>query len=108
LQYRIVDQPKDGGTFWLNFLWSDIESLDRRLPAGLHRQLAQEHAKLCIINATEIAMKCGLRKEISTVVQASFFQFSGILGDNWIPIPERWIKTEYGQRGDHPDDQNGR
>jgi pyruvate-ferredoxin/flavodoxin oxidoreductase len=99
-QYKMADALKEGGTFLLNFPTADIGSLERALPADLKKALAKKKARLFIVNATDIALKCGLRNKISTVIQASFYQLSQVLGDGWLPITEKWIEQEYGRLGD--------
>lgn len=99
-QYPMVDNLKEGGVFFLNFPRNDIEGLDKYLPAEFKRKLVQKHAKLYVIDASKLAMDCGLNGKISTIVQACFYHLTNVLGEHWLPITERWIEKEFGRLGE--------
>ena len=77
-QYDIVSEVKPGGCFLLNCSKTD-EELESWLPASLKRTLAQKKIRLCVINATAIAMRLGLGSHTNTVLQAAFFAVSGLV-----------------------------
>jgi len=99
-QYPMCQKLKEGGIFFLNFPWTDLEGLEKHLPAEFKRSLAKKKAQLYVINASELAMKCGLRGKISTIVQSCYYYLTKVLGDNYLPITENWIKKEYGRLGE--------
>ena len=99
-EYPMVDKLKDGGTFFLNFPWSNPKDVEKHLPAKFKRALAKKHAKFYIIDASTIAEKCGLRGKISTIIQACFFKLSGILGEDFLPVTLKWVETEFSRLGE--------
>ncbi|KAH0784956.1 pyruvate:ferredoxin (flavodoxin) oxidoreductase [Histomonas meleagridis] len=99
-QYPMAENLKDGGVFFLNFPSSDISYLDKFLPADFKRKLAKKHAKLYVIDASSLALECGLNGKISTIVQACYYHLTQVLGKNWLPITLKWIEKEFGRLGD--------
>lgn len=77
-QYDIVSEIKTGGCFLLNTSKMDAE-IEGWLPDSVKRTLAQKHIRLCLINATAIAMRLGLGSHTNTVLQAAFFAVSGLI-----------------------------
>ncbi|WP_294446829.1 pyruvate:ferredoxin (flavodoxin) oxidoreductase [uncultured Mailhella sp.] len=77
-QYDMADELKDGGTFLLNCTWK-ADELDRRLPASLKRALARKHARLFLINATDIAHELGLGNHVNVILQAAFFRLARVI-----------------------------
>lgn len=86
--YDMVKNLKDGGTFLLNCSW-DAEELEEQLPASMKRALAEKHAKFYTIDAINIARKLGLGNRTNTILQASFFNLSGV-----IPIDQAVTKMK--------------
>lgn len=77
-QYDMVAGLKEGGTFLLNCQWS-ADELDAQLPASMKRALYEKKAKLYIINAIDIARGLGLGNRTNTILQASFFNLTGVI-----------------------------
>ena len=77
-QYDMVAGLKEGGTFLLNCQWS-ADELDAQLPATMKRALYEKKAKLYIINAIDIARGLGLGNRTNTILQASFFNLTGVI-----------------------------
>lgn len=98
-KYDIVSEIKPGGTFLLNCGWGP-EELETRLPASARRQIATRGIRFYTIDATKIAQELGLGSRTNTVLQAAFFQLTGIL-----PIDEakkqmkQTITNTYGRKG---------
>lgn len=106
-QYDMVQGLKDGGTFLLNCGW-DAEGLEKNLPAAMKRSLAEKHAKFYTIDAISIARELGLGNRTNTILQAAFFQLTGV-----IPIDvavaemkEAIYKTYYKKKGQKVVDMN--
>ncbi len=77
-QYDIVQEIKPGGTFLLNCRWSGDE-LERRLPGAVKRCIAEKNIRFYTINATDIAQRLGLGSHTNTVLQAAFFELTGMV-----------------------------
>ena len=76
--YDIVNEVKPGGIFLLNTRWKG-ETLAQNLPNRAKRLLAERKVQFYTIDATDIAASIGLGNRTSTVLQAAFFQLSGVL-----------------------------
>ena len=77
-KYDIVSEVKQGGTFLLNCNKTDAE-LEAWLPANVKRAIALKKIRLCVIDATDIALNIGLGNHTNTVLQAAFFACTGII-----------------------------
>ena len=77
-KYDMVKNLKDGGTFLLNCQW-DMAGLEENLPASMKRALAAKNARFYTINAIDIARNLGLGNRTNTILQASFFNLSGVI-----------------------------
>ncbi len=72
-RYDLLAKLKTGGSVLLNCPWTDLEGLERELPAPFKRKLAQKRAALYVIDGGKIAEQAGIAGRISTVMQAAFF-----------------------------------
>ncbi|KAK8900384.1 hypothetical protein M9Y10_002711 [Tritrichomonas musculus] len=99
-QYPMAEKLKENGIFFLNFPWTDFKGVESHLPASMKRTLAKKKARFYVINATQIAKKCGLNNKISTVIQAVYYHLTNILGEDWLKITEKWIDKEFGRLGE--------
>lgn len=77
-KYDMVKNLKEGGTFLLNCAW-DLDALEKNLPASMKRALAEKHAQFYTIDAIHIARDLGLGNRTNTILQASFFNLSGVI-----------------------------
>ncbi len=77
-KYHMVEELKDGGTFLLNCYWKE-QDLEQMLPGQVKRYIATHHIRFYIIDANRIGKEIGLNNKISTILQAAFFQVTGIL-----------------------------
>ena len=77
-KFNIVQEIKDGGTFLLNCYWKE-QDLENSLPGQVKRYIAEHRIRLFIIDAIAIGKEIGLNNKISTILQAAFFQVTGIL-----------------------------
>ena len=97
--YPMADKLVDGGIFFLNCPWDTVEKLEKHIPATLRKKLATKKAKLHVVDATSIALLSGLGSKISTIIQACFYQLSGILGNDGLQATEKWIDYEFKRLG---------
>jgi pyruvate-ferredoxin/flavodoxin oxidoreductase len=100
-QYDVIAGLKRNGTFLLNTTWTDLEKLERNLPAKLKRYIAKNQIKFYVIDATDVAEKLGLGNRTNTIMQSTFFKLSKV-----IPIEEAVkymkdaIEKSYGRKGE--------
>ena len=106
-KYDMVKNLKEGGTFLLNCGW-DMEGLEKNLPASMKRSLAAKGAKFYTIDAISIARNLGLGSRTNTILQAAFFNLTGV-----IPIEQAVTemkdaiyKTYYKKKGQAVVDMN--
>ncbi|MCB5956198.1 pyruvate:ferredoxin (flavodoxin) oxidoreductase [Enterococcus sp. CWB-B31] len=96
--YDLVKGLKKGGTFLLNTIWND-EQLDRYLPAGIKRYLAQNDIQFYTINAVQLASEVGLGGRINTVMETAFFKLANIMPfEEVLPILKEEALKSYGHK----------
>ena len=99
-KYPLLDSIKNNGIFVLNCPW-EINKLSEILPGSLKRVIAEKNVKFYIINANKIAEKVGLGRRVNTIMQAVFFQISGILPyEEAIKMLESSISKTYKNKGE--------
>ncbi len=99
-QYDMVKDLKDGGTFLLNSVWKDQADVEANLPAKVKRQLANKHAKFYMIDGFKYAAEIGLRERINMIMQAAFFDLSGVIDhDKAVEYLKEGVEKAYGKKG---------
>jgi pyruvate-ferredoxin/flavodoxin oxidoreductase len=105
-QYDMLTDLKKGGTFLLNCTW-DKEELDEKLPSYVKKALAEKEAKFYIINGTKIGEEIGLGNRINMVMQAAFFQLTGVIPvEDAVKYLKEGIEKAYGKKGQKILDMN--
>ncbi len=100
-KYDILKGIKEGGSFLLNSLWSEEETV-KRLPDFVKSVIGRKKIRFYIINATKIAEEIGLGGRTNTILQSAFFRISGI-----IPVEDavKYMKDaalkSYGKKGEN-------
>ncbi len=101
-RYNMLEGAKNGGIFLLNCPWTDLDALERNLPAKVKRQIAENRLQFYVIDATKIAEETGLRGRTSTVMQAAFF----LLNPNLMPyekavdLLKKEVTKKFAKKGD--------
>lgn len=99
-KYDVLRGIKKGGTFLLNSLWSEEETI-KRLPDFIKYQIAAKNLKFYIINATKIAEEIGLGNRTNTILQSAFFKITGIIPyEDAVKEMKHMIDKSYGRKGE--------
>ena len=100
-KYDILEGIKEGGVFLLNSPWTTLEEMEKMLPDHIKRTIAQKKLKFYNIDAVKIAQEVGLGGRINVIMQAAFFQISGVLPPEEAikQMKEAIVKT-YGKKGE--------
>eukprot|EP01107_Rhizomastix_libera_P000191 TRINITY_DN1036_c0_g1_i1.p1 TRINITY_DN1036_c0_g1~~TRINITY_DN1036_c0_g1_i1.p1 ORF type:complete len:1171 (-),score=389.08 TRINITY_DN1036_c0_g1_i1:347-3823(-) len=99
-KYRLLRNIREGGIFVLNSNWT-LAEMEAIFPGSLKRDIANKKARFYNIDASSIAEKVGLGKRINTVMQAVFFQLSGVLEFNQaVKLLEDAVRKTYSTKGD--------
>ncbi|MEA3461556.1 MAG: pyruvate:ferredoxin (flavodoxin) oxidoreductase, partial [Bacteroidota bacterium] len=77
-KYDMLRGIKDGGTFLLNSIWSEEDTI-KHLPNKVKKQMADHKINFYIINATKLAQELGLGNRTNTIMQSSFFKIANII-----------------------------
>jgi pyruvate-ferredoxin/flavodoxin oxidoreductase len=77
-KYDMLKGIKKGGTFLLNSIWDEKETL-KRLPDHMKKTLAEKEIGFYIINATNIAEVIGLGNRTNSIMQAAFFKIANVI-----------------------------
>jgi pyruvate-ferredoxin/flavodoxin oxidoreductase len=80
--YDVLEGIKEGGIFVLNSPWTQQE-MEKKLPAGMRRTIAQKKLKFYNIDAVKIASEVGLGGRINMIMQTAFFKLANV-----IPVDE--------------------
>ena len=75
---EILSHAKKGATFLLNTPFSK-DTLWSRLPKSVQKEIIDKKLRLFAIDAAHVAKQSGIGRKINTIMQACFFEISGIL-----------------------------
>ncbi len=100
-KYDVLKGLKKNGTFLLNSLWGEKETL-KRIPDNVKAEIAHKNINLYIINATKIAEEIGLGNRTNTILQSAFFKITGIIPyDLAVKSMKKAIEKSYGAKGEN-------
>ena len=99
-KYDMLKGMKNGGTFLLNTLWDNEETI-RRLPNSMKKLMAEKNISLFAINATKIAAEIGLGGRTNTIMQSAFFKISEVIPyAQSVEEMRKFIIKSYGRKGE--------
>ncbi|MGM0566872.1 MAG: pyruvate:ferredoxin (flavodoxin) oxidoreductase [Bacteroidota bacterium] len=99
-QYDMLKGLKKGGTFLLNSIWDEKETLDH-LPNSMKKYMADNDIQFYIINATKIAEEIGLGNRTNTIMQSAFFKLAKVIPEEQaIDEMKKAIKKTFGMKGE--------
>ncbi len=99
-KYDMLKGLKKGGTFLLNSIWDEEETL-KRIPDHMKRYMADNDIQFYIINATEIAERIGLGGRTNTIMQSAFFKVAEVIPyEKTVHEMKDAIKKSYGRKGE--------
>jgi len=99
-KYDMLKGLKKGGTFLLNSIWEEEETLGK-LPADMKKYLATNDIKFYIINATKIAEEIGLGGRTNSIMQSAFFKVADIIPyEQAVEKMKDFIRKSYGNKGE--------
>ena len=100
-KYDVLKGIKEGGSFLLNSLWDEKETLER-LPDHVKSVIGRKHINLYIINATKIAAEIGLGGLTNTILQSAFFRITGIIpAEDAVKYMKAAALKSYGKKGEN-------
>jgi len=99
-KYDMLKGLKDGGTFLLNSIWSEEETI-QHLPNHMKKYMADHNIKFYIINATNLAQEIGLGNRTNTIMQSAFFKIADIIPyEKAVEEMRRFIVKSFGRKGE--------
>ncbi len=99
-KYDMLANAKDESVFLLASPYSAEEVWDH-MPDKIEQQIIDKKIKFYVIDAIKIAHDLGLGARINTIMQACFFEISGILpSEQAVASLKNAIKKSYGKKGD--------
>ena len=99
-KYDVLKGIKEGGSFLLNSIWDEKETLER-IPDFVKAVIGRKNIKLYIINATKIAAEIGLGGRTNTILQSAFFRITGIIpAEDAIKYMKDAALKSYGKKGE--------
>jgi len=98
-KYDLLKGIKPGAVFLLNSAWNK-DDIFRHLTKDMQEAIIEKKLKFYNIDATSIAEKAGLGHRINTVMQAAFFEISGVLPEKEaIKLIKGAIKKQFERKG---------
>ncbi|MBU1009416.1 MAG: pyruvate:ferredoxin (flavodoxin) oxidoreductase [Bacteroidetes bacterium] len=99
-KYDMLRGLKKGGTFLLNSIWDEEETLNK-LPDDMKKYLADNDIQCYIINATKIAEEIGLGGRTNTIMQSAFFKVADIIPyEQAVEKMKTFTRKSYGNKGE--------
>lgn len=99
-KYDMLKGLKKGGTFLLNSLWSEEETLNR-IPDRMKNYMAVNEINFYIINATVIAEEIGLGGRTNTIMQSAFFKISEVIPYSVaVDYMKKAVLKDFGKKGE--------
>ncbi len=99
-KYDMMKGLKKGGTFLLNTIWDNEETV-RRIPNSMLKYIAENDIKFYAINATKIAQEIGLGTRTNTIMQSAFFKISEVIPyKQAVEEMRKFIVKSYGRKGE--------
>lgn len=99
-KYNMLANAKDGAVFLLASPYSAEEVWDH-MPDRIEQQIIDKKIKFYVIDAIKIAHELGLGARINTIMQACFFDISGILpSEQAVASLKNAIKKSYSKKGE--------
>jgi pyruvate-ferredoxin/flavodoxin oxidoreductase len=105
-QLDMLSHLREGGVFLLNSPYGPDEVWDH-LPREVQQQILNKKAQFYVIDGDSIAKSVGLSWRINIIMQAAFFQISGVLpGDQAMDMIHHAVEDTYGKKGGKVVDMN--
>ena len=99
-KYDMLKGLKEGGTFLLNTIWDNEETINR-LPNSMKIYMAKNKIRFFAINATKIASEIGLGGRTNTIMQSAFFKISEVIPyKQSVEEMRKFIVKSYGRKGE--------
>lgn len=76
--YDVLKGLKKGGSFLLNSIWDEEETM-KRLPDTMKKYIGENEIKFYIINGTKLGEEIGLGNRTNTIMQSAFFKITGVI-----------------------------
>ncbi|MDR0909572.1 MAG: pyruvate:ferredoxin (flavodoxin) oxidoreductase [Spirochaetaceae bacterium] len=95
----MLQYAKKGSTFLLNSPFKANE-VWKEIPVEAQQQIIDKQLKFYVIDAAEIARKCGMGNRTNTVMQTAFFKLAKILPETQaVEEMKHHIEKSYGKKG---------
>jgi len=98
-RFDILEGIREGGTFLINCNWPAAEVFGH-LTEDMQRTIIDKKVKVYAIDAYKIAGELGLGVRINSIMQAGFFELSGVLPEaEAIGYMKKAVEKTYGRKG---------
>jgi len=99
-KYNMLKGLKEGGTFLLNSIWDEKETVEH-LPDHMKKYMADHNINFYIINATRLAQEIGLGTRTNTIMQSAFFKVANIIPyEEAVKEMKKFIVKSFGRKGE--------
>jgi pyruvate-ferredoxin/flavodoxin oxidoreductase len=98
--YDVLKGLKKGGSFLLNSIWDEDETISR-LPDGMKKYMADNEIKFYTINGTKLGEEIGLGNRTNTIMQSAFFKITEVIPfETAVYEMKKAIVKSYGKMGE--------
>ena len=101
-RYDMLSALKENGKFLYNCPWTELDELEKRIPAKVKNEIARKNAQVYVIDGTKLAKEVGLKGRTGTLMQAAFF----LLNEEILPyeraeaLLKAQIKEKFSRKGE--------
>ncbi|MFH1847034.1 MAG: pyruvate:ferredoxin (flavodoxin) oxidoreductase [Candidatus Omnitrophota bacterium] len=105
-KYDMLKNVIEGGTFLLTSIY-DKDTVWRKLPVKVQKEIIDKKLKFFVIDALKIAKEVGLGARINVIMQTAFFSISKVIDEKTaLDAIKEAIKKTYGSKGEKIVDMN--
>ena len=98
--YDVLKGLKKGGSFLLNSIWDEEETM-KRLPDTMKKYMAENDIKFYTINGTKLGEEIGLGNRTNTIMQSAFFKITEVIPfETAVYEMKKAIVKSYGKMGE--------
>ncbi len=98
-RYDMLVNAADNAVFLLNTQEPADQAWDS-LPKTMQQQMLAKNIRFYVVDAYDVAEKCGMGKRINTIMQTCFFAISGVLPqEQAIAAIKHAVEKTYGKKG---------
>ncbi|PIE54752.1 MAG: pyruvate:ferredoxin (flavodoxin) oxidoreductase [Dethiosulfovibrio peptidovorans] len=99
--YDVTAGLKENGTFLLNTQWTDMATLEEKLPVDLKKYLARKKIDFYVINGVDLGVEIGLGNRTNMIMMSAFFKLAKVIPfEDAVRFMKEANEKTYGKKGE--------